>query len=155
MPDVQLRCKKCGDAFVPDLKTKGNWDCPKCDAKNPNLRRHYRSVADLCILGLIASIVVVVLSMRQQRGLTVGSTLGVLQAVLLVITIISVYRARMPWLSRKARVLIWVVFGSAFFFNLLVPLLFRGLLNVPFVIVYVFVFAYLFWLRSATKKCSL
>ncbi len=155
MPDVQLRCKKCRDAFVPDLKTKGNWDCPKCDAKNPNLRRHYRSVADLCILGLIVSIVIVVLSLRQQHGLTVGSILGVLQAVLLVVTITSIYCAKTPWLSSRARVLIWVVFGSAFFFNVLAPLLFSGFLNVPFVIVYVFVFAYLFWLRSATNKCSL
>src|SRR2546427_11225554 len=91
-----IKCKKCGVTFEPDLKTKGTWRCPSCQAKNPNLKRHYRSVADLCILGLIVTLIVVAVG-YANAGLNLGVLLSAAHAVLLLVTIVFVYKAKTPW----------------------------------------------------------
>jgi len=196
MKKIQVKCKKCGDIFIPDLNTRGYyWNCQKCNAKIPNLRRHYRFIADVCIIGLISSILGVGLSWYQQsEQLVCIITLGILKIMLLLITIISIYSAKMPWQSSKINALIWTIFGVSVFFDLLAPYLIivMGAENIPFlnfflyfflyfsvldvliflfikmfsfifieggtivlILFYIFIFSYLFWLRSATKKCSL
>ena len=53
--NIDALCGHCDKRYTPDADSRGAWVCPACSKKNPNLRRHYRSVADLCILGLIAT----------------------------------------------------------------------------------------------------
>ncbi len=149
----RIKCRKCEFIFEPDVKTKGTWPCPSCQTKNPNLKRHYRSVADLCILGLIFALVVIVIGYKNA-GLNLDLLLRVGQAILLLVTIVFVYKSKAPWADTSAKTLIWIVFGLAFVFNVLLPLALAGALNIPFILVYAFVFPYLFWLNSRAGKCT-
>lgn len=148
-----IKCKKCGITFEPDMKTKGTWPCPSCQTKNPNLKRHYRSVADLCILGLIITLLVVVFGVANT-GLNLGVLLSAAHAVLLLVTIVFVYKSKNPWADSTAKTLIWVVFGLALLFNVATPLMLAGRLNIPAIIVYAVVFPYLFWLNVQAGKCT-
>jgi hypothetical protein len=148
-----IKCVKCGMIFEPDVKTKGTWPCPSCQTKNPNLKRHYRSVADLCILGLLISLLVLVFGVKNA-GLNLGALLSAAHAVLLLVTIVFVYKSKTPWADRTAKTLIWVVFGLALLFNVATPLMLAGRLNIPAIIVYVVVFPYLFWLNVQAGKCT-
>ena len=150
---TSIKCKECGSIFQPDLKTRRAWMCPQCNAKNPNLRRHYRSVADLCILGLIATIIVVLFE-HHEVGVSAGVVLGAASAILLLVTNLVIYKSKAPWANRAAKALIWMVFGSAFLGNLVVPLLLRGSVLIGFVAVYAIVFPYLFWLNSQANRCT-
>ncbi len=148
-----IKCKKCRNAFQPEMKTKKTWQCPSCQAKNPNLKRHYRSVADLCILGLI------VVAIRfwfgfSEDSLNFGVILSAGQAILLLVTVLFVYKSKAPWADSVVKVLIWTVFGLALLFNVVIPLVFFGWLNIPACIVYALVFPYLFWLNSLASKCT-
>jgi hypothetical protein len=164
---ASIKCKKCGNTFQPDVKTKGPWVCPGCLGKNPNLKRLYRSVADVCILGLIVTVLVIAVRINERR-VDFGVILAAAHSVLLLVTIVSVYRSETPWKDTTARILLWTVFGLALLFNLLIPLLFVGLfvvfdvvlpplfvetLVVPASIVYLIIFAYLVWLNSQANKC--
>jgi hypothetical protein len=150
---VSINCKNCGSMFQPDVKTKRAWLCPSCQAKNPNLKRHYRSVADLCILGLIVTIIFLIVAFNSA-GLNGGMILPAAHAVLLLVTIVFVYKSKAPWIDRAAKTLIWTVFGLALLFNVVVPLLLTGMQNIPFLIVYGVIFSYLFWLNSQANQCA-
>jgi len=149
---VSIKCKKCGHVFQPDVKTKRPWFCPSCKTKNPNLRRHYRSVADVFILGFIFTVVVASIGFNQ-RGVDLGLILSAGHAILLLVTIIVIFKSKAPWMDTIAKRLIWIVFGLALLFNVLMPLLFAGMLN-PGVIVYAAVFSYLFWLNGQANRCT-
>ena len=148
-----VKCRKCAKTFRPDMKTKGPWPCPACQAKNPNLKRHYRSVADLCILGLIVTAIIVAVRF-SKAGLTLRVVLSAGHALLLLVTIVFVYKSKTPWTDGTAKALIWTVFGLALVFNVVIPLALAGRLNIPAIIVYALVFPYLFWLKSQAGKCT-
>ncbi|MDA1106648.1 MAG: hypothetical protein O2855_08690 [Planctomycetota bacterium] len=148
-----IKCKKCDNTFQPDMKTKGPWLCPACQAKNPNLKRHYRSVADLCILGLIVTAIVVAVGF-SKAGLNLGVILAAAHAVLLLVTIVFIYKSNTPWTDGTAKALIWAVFGLALVFNVVLPLVLSGTLNIPAIVVYALVFPYLIWLNSQAGKCT-
>lgn len=152
-----IKCRKCGNAFAPDMKAKETWPCPSCQAKNPNLKRHYRSVADLCILGLIASAAIVAVRF-SQAGMNLGVVLSAAQGVLLLVTIVFVYKSKTPWTDRAAKAFVWSVFCTASFLNVIVPLVLIGVRSLPFVLpfafVYAIIFSYLFWLHSQARKCT-
>jgi hypothetical protein len=148
-----IKCRKCGTIFEPDVKTTGIWPCPSCQTKNPNLKRHYRSLADLCILGLIITLLVVVLGVKNT-GLNLGVLVAAAHAVLLFVTIVFVYKSKTPWSDSVAKTLIWVVFGLALLFNVVTPLIFRGRLSIPAIVVYALVFPYLFWLNVQAGRCT-
>jgi hypothetical protein len=152
--DLAIKCKKCGGTFQPDMKTKGAWSCPNCHAKNSNLKRHYRSVADLCILGLIATVIFLLIGFNK-RGLDLGVVLSTAHAILLLVTIVFVYKSKAPWKDATAKTLIWVVFCLALLFNVVVPLLTIGILNIPALVIYAIVFPYLFWLNAQASKCTI
>ena len=147
-----IKCKKCGNTFEPEVKTKGPWVCPSCQTKNPNLKRHYRSVADLCILGFIFTVIAVAVGFGAT-GVNLGVLLSAGHAVLLLVTIVFVYKSKAPWTDGIAKALIWTVFGLALVFNVMLPLILAGRLNVPAIVVYALVFPYLFWLNSQAGKC--
>ena len=147
-----IKCKQCRNTFEPDMKTKGAWPCPSCQAKNPNLKRHYRSVADVCVLGLIITVIAVAIDF-SNTGLNLGIMLSALDGVLLLVTIVFVYKSKTPWSDSVAKTLIWTVFSLALLFTVVVPLILTGILNIPAIIVYALVFPYLFWLDSKANKC--
>ena len=154
---ISIKCKKCNQDFQPDPKTRGDWVCPNCQTKNPNLKRHYRSVGDLYILWLILSAIFMFVHLK-----TVGFDLRTIFAfpflALVLVTIIFVYKSKTPWTDNAAKILIWLVFGISLVFKLfqVAQMLLAGTFNVPFMIsfgmVYVAIFSYLFWLHSQTKK---
>ncbi|MBN2507953.1 MAG: hypothetical protein JXQ71_14805 [Verrucomicrobia bacterium] len=159
-PVPSIQCKKCGTVFPPHPKTKGTWICPHCQAENPNLKRHYRSVADLCILGLV--FVLVVLAMRiYQAKVGLADLFMAADAVLLLVTIVCIYKAQAPWANRVIQRLIWIVFGVAFAVNVFVPLLAHGTIDYHRAfsvsarfVVYLVIFGYLFWLQVQARKCA-
>ena len=150
---MTIKCKKCGHTFQPRVHVIGPWRCPSCEAKNPNLKRHYRSVADVCILGLIATAVIVTLGFRDG-GLTLGVVLSAAHGVLLLVTAVLVYKSKTPWTDTVAKTLIWIVFSLAVVFNVVLLLVVAGKLNLPAAIIYAVVFPYLFWLDSQANKCT-
>jgi hypothetical protein len=149
---ITVRCKSCATSYSPDLKTNRSWACPQCRCANPNLRRHYRSVADLCILGLIATGLHIAIQVRQA-GFDRHAAVNTAQAAFLLVTILAVYLSPAPWNSTVARSLIWLVFSLALFGNIGVPLLRGTGINIPIVVIEGVVFAYLFWLEIQTRQC--
>lgn len=153
MNDIPMvKCRKCNNTFQPNMDTKGPWICPSCQSKNPNLKRHYRSVADLCILGLIITAIAIAVGFSQV-GLSLGVILSAGHAILLLVTIVFVYKSKVPWADSTAKILIWTVFSLALVFNVLLPLVFTRSVNIPAIVVYALVFPYLFWLNSQAGKC--
>jgi hypothetical protein len=148
-----IRCRKCGTTFEPDVKTNGTWPCPSCQTKNPNLKRHYRSVADVCILGLIFTLLVVVFDVTNA-GLNLGVLLSAAHAVLLLVTIVLVYKSKTPWADSTAKTLIWVALGLPLLFKVATPLMLGGRLNISRIIVPAVVFLYVFWLNMQAGKCT-
>ena len=148
-----VKCKKCGVIFEPDMKSKGKWPCPSCQTKNPNLKRHYRAVADLCIIGLAIMLILAVVRI-EDAGLDVLVLLWAADAVLLVVTIVLVYKSKAPWADNRVKTLIWVVFGVALLCNVVLPLILLGRLNIPAIIIYAVVFPFLLWLNAQAGKCA-
>jgi len=147
-----ISCKKCGTIFEPDMKSKANWPCPSCQTKNPNLKRHYRAVADLCIIGLVIALILIVVGVKEA-GLNLLVLLWAADAVLLIVTTVFVYKSEAPWADNRVKNLIWVVFGVAFLSNVVVPLILLGRLNIVAIMIYVVVFSFLFWLNAQAGKC--
>ena len=102
------------------------------------------------IVGLCLSVLLLVLVIAKQ-GLTVGMLLLAADAGLLLYTIIAVYRSKAPWCDTRINALIWIVFGIAFLGNIIVPLIFSGRLR-PTAALYVLLFSYLLWLKSAAAR---
>jgi len=166
-----IRCKKCSNVFQPDMKTRGVWSCPECHGKNPNLKRHYRSVADLFIIGLIVAVIYTI-SQFNKAGFTSGTVLWGIQSILLLVTIIMIYRYSAPWTVKTIRLFIWIVYCCAMLFNfipLFTPALSRILKSmstegpdimffhaglVTAFIVYSIIFLYLLFLEIQTRKCT-
>ncbi len=149
---VSIKCRKCRQTFQPDVRTRGLWFCPNCRAKNPNLKRHYRAIADLFIIGLVGTAVFIFLR-RNQLGLGLGIVFAT-NVLLLVVASVAIYMSKAPWADPIAKLLIWIVFGLAFVSNVILPLLLAGRLNIVFVVLYALIFPYLFWLNSQANKCA-
>ena len=110
-------------------------------------------MADLCILGLIITLVVATLG-HSTAELNLDRLLWVGQSILLFVTIVFVYRSRAPWTDTTAKTLIWIVFGVALFFNVVFPFILAGAINIPAIIIYALVFPYLIWLQSLAGRCT-
>ena len=154
---VSIKCKKCNQAFQPDMKTRGDWICPNCQTKNPNLKRHYRSVADLYILWLIVLAIFSFVHFKSV-GLDAGAIFSFPFLIFLTITIVFVYQSKEPWNDKVVKFLIWLVFGTSLGFKLLqvAGMLIAGKINIPFMIsftlIYSAIFLYLFWLHLQASK---
>jgi hypothetical protein len=145
-----ILCRTCRAPFDADPATRGAWQCPNCHAKNPNLRRHYRGIGNLCILALV------VLAISAALGgfsleLSVGLVLIGVEALLLLLANVMFFKLKTAWPSATARRLIWALFVSAFLLSVGVPLS-GGLICIPAIAVYAIVFPYLFWLHLQTKS---
>ena len=148
-----IRCKKCANTFQPDMKTRGPWVCPSCQTENPNLKRHYRTIAHLFILGLIFAVIVAADGF-SRAGLNLGVFLSTGSAVLFLVTVVFIYKSKAPWTDTPVKALIWTVFGLSFVFMIVLPLVLSGKLDIPAIIVYAVLFPYLFWLNSQSHKCT-
>ena len=157
---VSIKCKKCNQDFQPDAKTRGYWICPNCQAKNPNLKRHYRSVADLYILWLIFSGTFLFVHFKSA-GLDGNAIFTFSFLVLLVVTIAFISKSKEPWNDKIAKVLIWLVFGISLAYKLLqvAGMLLTNKMNIPFtisfVLVYSAIFIYLLWLHLQASKYAM
>jgi FtsH-binding integral membrane protein len=129
-------CQKCRQSFEPDARIRGPWICPQCGAKNPNLRRHYRSIADLFILGLFLASAGFYFGSREFNLYWI---LVAADCVLLLLATIAIFRSKTPWANPTVRILIWAAFVIAFLFNVVAPL-FRGRLVIAAVVLYALVF---------------
>jgi hypothetical protein len=138
-----ILCGKCRRRFEPDLQTRGPWICPHCRAKNANLKRHYRAIADLCILGLCGFAAFLYFGTVR---LNLFSVLFAADAVLLLVTTVAIFKSRAPWASATVQFLIWATFVIAFLFNVGIPL-FSGRLVISPLVIYAMIFPYLFWLN--------
>lgn len=171
MEDCCIRCKKCRLLFEPDIEGcgGGRWPCPDCGTRNPNLRRHYRSIGLLFILALLLRLLPLFRTIcaaplwiaNAPLDFAIEGGLLFLQLALLVVGIVGIYSAIAPWKSRKLRVLIWVVFSMFFLVRVVEsvalflageePGLVAGVFGTG-VLVFGIIFVYLFWLDFATKR---
>ncbi|MDP9187267.1 MAG: hypothetical protein M3O72_07920 [Verrucomicrobiota bacterium] len=99
------------------------------------------------ILGLIVATLILI-AIVIKRGIGVGALLLGSDAILLLVTITLIYKSATPWTDRLANILIWIVFGVAFFANVVIPFVFVGRLS-PLIVIYLLIFLYLFWLKRA------
>ncbi|HXY37267.1 MAG TPA: hypothetical protein VEI07_23770 [Planctomycetaceae bacterium] len=148
MPVVS--CQKCCQGFEPDPITRGHWVCPHCGKKNANLRRHYRAIADLCVIGLILSCAGFFFA-RGQFEFNLASVLLGPYCLLLLTTIIAIYRSQAPWASATIWCLVWAVFIVAFSFNVALQLA-RGRISVVALCIYALLFPYFFWLQWRASR---
>jgi hypothetical protein len=154
---ILINCKKCGESFAPDFKTRGDWICPKCQCKNPNLKRHYRSVADLYILWFIFSAIVLLIYI-SSAGFDFAVMVRIPFVILLLFTVITIYKSKTPWTDNVAKILIWSSFGVSVMFKAIqtVQLLLADRFTIPFLlgfgIVHVAIFIYLLWLHCQARK---
>ncbi len=152
-----IACKNCHQSFTPDMKTRHEWVCPHCQAKNPNLKRHYRSVADLYILWLIFSFIAVTIRFHSD-GLNFIVLFSLVFMVLLATAIVIVYKSKTPWADSRVQIIIWLAFGVSLLFRLLAILgmLISHQLNtaylIGFSIPYTAIFLYLLWLQFQSNK---
>ena len=157
--DIVIRCTKCGETFAPDLKIKKDpWFCTHCKAKNPNLRRLYRGIADVFVLGLVLTLVFLGVNVNAPGPRALPTVLSLFWIVFLIFSIVRVYRAEAPWLDPVARTLLWLVFVLAFGLNVALPLALRGREALPGVVarlvVYCVVVAYVLWLLKVTRRAT-
>jgi hypothetical protein len=151
--EIRVRCRSCQKTYAPGLRSNKSWICPNCQSVNPNLKRHYRSVADVCILGFIAGVLLLYAGLVQGRTGLVWILLLV-DAQLLLVTTILTYMSRAPWADKSVKVMIVVVFGIAAVVNIgffgaiswMIGLLAAGL--------YAIIWAFLLWLWIQTKRCT-
>jgi rubredoxin len=148
-----VKCEKCEHAFEPDLGTNKAWLCPACGAKNPNLKRLYRSVAVLFILGLIATSVAFALSLPEE-GLGLFTGLQAAQGALLLVAIVIIYRSRIPWTDGAAKAFVWIPLLVAAFLNVALPLLLGAPVAIGYLVVYPIIFIYLLQLSYHARKCA-
>ena len=154
--EIQVKCKRCQNIYSPNLKSNiayKAWICPNCQCKNPNLKIHYRSVADVCILGLIAD------TLLLYAGIVQGRTglfwiLRLAHSTLLLVTFIRIYKSRAPWMDNPVKIMIVVVFGIGSVYNVGFFMLFLGLLAVPAALLYAILWSFLLWLWIQTKQCT-
>ena len=148
---IPIKCGSCGIVFSPDPRSRDAWVCDACGAKNPNLRRHYRSLGILWIFAL-AIATMVGLGLLLEAG-TIDYLLLLTWALSLAI-VIAIYGSRAPWMSTPTKVLIWVGIAFALFGNVLYPLIFRDQFSPLRAAVTTVVFAYVCWLQIQARKCS-
>ena len=148
-----IRCRKCPTKFQPDLKSSRLWQCPHCEATIPNLKRHWRSVADVCILGLIFTSLFAVPHIRAH-GIDLAGFWFIVHCVLLLLVIFLIYRAEAPWTHTAAKVLAWIVFIKVTVSNALIPLIQGQVFAIPLLIVYFIVIVFLLWLSMQTARYS-
>jgi len=155
--EIQVKCKRCQNIYSPNLKSNiayKAWICPNCQCKNPNLKIHYRSVADLCIFGLIAQVLLLYVGLvRDRTGLV--WIFGLAYAALLLVTIIRIYKSRAPWMDKPIKIMIVVVASVATVYNIgffivVTPLM----LAVTVSGVYAILWTFLFWLWLQTRQCT-
>jgi hypothetical protein len=103
------------------------------------------------ILGLLVTGIAIAVFFTRD-GLTVGVTFLCAHAALLLVAIIIIYRSAAPWKDPVANWLMWTVFSLAFLMNVVLPFILCR--RVGPVLVYVLIFAYLFWLKSAAARSS-
>jgi hypothetical protein len=157
--DVFITCKHCAEVFLPDLKTRGPWVCPYCERKNPNLRRHYRSVADVMIIGLMIGGGKLAFQWADSNGpfLSRFSIADLVQAMHLLIlfsAVIAIYRSKTPWANNTIKALIWVIYGATFLANMGFSVLVGLHLTAMLLLAYIPLFTYLLWLHVQARKCS-
>jgi hypothetical protein len=154
---VTINCAKCSQPFEPDFKTRGCWICPSCKGKNPNLKRHYRSVGDLYILWLGCLLIFSFLHF-ESAGIDASVFLSLALSIVLVVTIFFVYKSSEPWNDALAKLFIWITFGMLLCGRLIqiAGMAINGNTNFPhifgFAVGYTAIFMYLLWLHFQTRK---
>jgi hypothetical protein len=144
-------CNRCRHPFRPDMHTKGPWLCPNCQAPNPNLRRHFRAIGGLCILGFLTTLTVLFICLRESCS-TFQLALGAGLALLFLITVFVVYKTQTPWANPTVRNMLWTVFGLAFLLTVVAPLTLMKRLNLAPLLLHVVVFPYFFWVYGHARR---
>ncbi len=151
--NVHVKCKKCGGIYNPQLSSRKKWVCTSCQGKNPNLKVQYRSVANLYIIGLLSTALLIFASFKSGR-IGFHTIVGILYVPLILAAIVSIYKSETPWMDPFAKAMVWVVIIFVSITNLLWSFVCVKPLLAPMGILYIVVFCYLIWLHVQASKCS-
>lgn len=148
-----IRCKKCESIFEPaNAENKEPWKCPDCGGENPNLRHLFRSVAGVYLLWTLGTVAFAAHGIVEQ-GFSADVLVPGVQAVLLLIAAICIYKSASPWKSLIAKTLIWITFGCLITTGVIVPLL-ANRIYPALAGIYALVFMYLVWLHVVAWKLT-
>ena len=166
--EMQIRCKKCEEEFDPRLNQKKGWTCPNCETRNPDLRLHYRVVMGIALLGFLLIGGLTVARLISGTAPANSQVVPLLETLVLLVTVLVLALKKEPWANGLARGLVWVVFGSVFALEVVLPIALQlmslclgGEANsrfigfvVPFGLVYCVLLGYLLWLHMAAKRAA-
>jgi len=82
-----------------------------------------------------------------MEGLDLRAVFSLPFLALLLITIIFIYKSKMPWTDNIAKILIWTVFGVSLLFKLtqVAQMLLAGQLSIPFMVSFGIVYVEIFF----------
>jgi hypothetical protein len=103
--DPTIRCRKCGEFFVPAPDTFKAWICPKCQARNVNLELRYNIIAAICIPWTLLMSLFAFTEFARSFP-TLWGALFAAEAALSLLIVVFVYWSKAPWADLKVKVLI-------------------------------------------------
>jgi hypothetical protein len=104
--DPTIRCRKCGEFFVPDPDTFKAWICPKCQARNSNLGLRYVIIAAICIPWVLLMSLGALSEFGRSGGPTLWGVLFASEAALSLLIVVFVIWSKAPWAGLKVKALI-------------------------------------------------
>ncbi len=154
--EIKVRCRRCREMFRPDLKTTKSWRCPSCDAGNPNLRRHFQSLADVCVIGVLAKMIFIAIECEgKQHGVGVEIAISAAQCVFIGVLSMYIYKSIKPWVERRVVVLVSVLVWSLLFRSVIIALMSHSLNGISSVVGCALACSYWQWLKfQAGSMCA-
>ena len=167
MEETQIKCTGCGETFAPDLSRADGWTCPKCQARNPDLRLHYRVLAGIAGLGFVGTVVWTAVTARTGGGMSAGHAILLMEGIVLLAAALLLFSSHAPWASASARAVTNAAFGAAFVIAVLWPVCMTIVLSfigtppsarfllflIPVAVACCAALGYLVWVQKATRKC--
>lgn len=151
-------CLYCNRRIEPDLKSNKPWICVKCNKKLPNLKRHWRSIADVYAIQLSISLLLLLFSLFGGEGFKstfefISFWVSILISVIIpIIIVIRTYSSARPWEERSIRfwITVWLLLS---FISVLVSFSTTGSILIVLILGFwpVIILLYFLWLSNKTK----
>jgi hypothetical protein len=127
------------------------WHCPACRENHPNLKRHYWVIGFVFLYDFVMYVYHTVL-VRGEIGWDSEWLLSVGYPLLLLFTIVSVFRSREPWANGVVKAGIWTVLGLVSLLGGISPWIHYGIFKVKVCALVTILVTYIVWLKVQEKR---